>query len=179
MTSQAYPSLKAWDAAGFLHFPDGLCGSQLVDSLHHFGSGGPFRDHKSMKCEIISVYLNCVTMCDRVWPIHLSWVDGLWGLGPQTKNREVREFAEPVLLVCALNVAFECVCTVPWHRRKRWGVTELSSCVQVSSGSLKGCGRSLPEKCLRRTDQFVVILLLRCTYSDSLGIDSFLDFFGM
>eukprot|EP00438_Fugacium_kawagutii_P021851 Skav233020 [mRNA] locus=scaffold909:361565:368677:+ [translate_table: standard] len=40
-----------------------------------------------------------------------------------TSDPEVQRYAEPVLLVCALNVAFECVCT-------------------VSSGSLKGCGRA-------------------------------------
>ncbi|CAK9062876.1 Protein DETOXIFICATION 14 (AtDTX14) (Multidrug and toxic compound extrusion protein 14) (MATE protein 14) [Durusdinium trenchii] len=47
-----------------------------------------------------------------------------WWVGLITSDLEVQRCAEPVLLVCALNVAFDCICT-------------------VSSGSLKGCGRQV------------------------------------
>eukprot|EP00434_Breviolum_minutum_P008263 symbB.v1.2.007292.t1/scaffold443.1/size206750/5 len=54
----------------------------------------------------------------------LVFVGHHWWIQLITSDAEVQRYAEPVLLVCALNVAFECVCT-------------------VSSGSLKGCGRQV------------------------------------
>jgi len=42
---------------------------------------------------------------------------------------EVRDFAEPVLLVCALNVALECVCTAP--RRKTEGGVHIGGSIQL------------------------------------------------
>lgn len=54
----------------------------------------------------------------------LVWAGHVWWIQLITSDAEVRDLAEPVLLVCALNVALDCVCT-------------------VSSGSLKGCGRQM------------------------------------